>query len=126
MQEKRYFTVEEANECLPELITDISALLELKTELEKLHAKLTPFFEVIPSNGGSRDALLFMQAGDQFREIVERIQRRGCHLKGLDPALIDFPHMRDGKEVFLCWRFGEKEIGYWHEIEGGFAGRKPL
>ena len=126
MQEKKYFTVEEANECIPELITDISALLELKKELEKLHAELTPFLEVIPSNGGSKNALLLMQTGDQFREIVERIQSRGCHLKGLDPALIDFPHMRDGKEVYLCWRFGEKEVRYWHEIESGFAGRKPL
>ncbi len=126
MQEKRYFTVEEANECIPELITDISALLELKEELEKLHAELTPFLEVIPSNGGDKNALSLMQTGDQFREIVERIQHRGCHLKGLDPALIDFPHMRDGKEVYLCWRFGEKEVRYWHEIESGFAGRKPL
>ncbi|RKU18703.1 DUF2203 domain-containing protein [Candidatus Poribacteria bacterium] len=126
MQEKRYFTVEEANECIPELITDISALLELKEELEKLHAELTPFLEVIPSNGGGKNALLLMQTGDQFREIVERIQHRGCHLKGLDPALIDFPHMRDGKEVYLCWRYGEREIRYWHEIESGFAGRKPL
>lgn len=126
MQEKKYFTVEEANEYIPELIRDISTLLELKEELENLHAELTPFFEVIPTNGGHKKAPLFMQTGDQFREIVERIQRRGCHIKGLDPALIDFPHMRDGKEVYLCWRFGEKEIGYWHEIESGFAGRKPL
>ena len=126
MQEKKYFTVEEANECIPELIRDISTLIELKEKLEKLHAELTPFFEVVPYNGGSKNAFLLMQIGEQFREIVRGIERRGCHLKGLDPALIDFPHIRDGKEVYLCWRYGERKIRYWHEIEGGFSGRKPL
>lgn len=126
MQKKRYFTVEEANECIPQLIEDISALLELKEELERLQEELKPFIEEIPSNGGSKKALLLMKIGDQFRDTIKRIEDRGCHIKGLDPALIDFPHIRDGKEVYLCWRFGEKEIGYWHEIESGFSGRKPL
>ena len=126
MQQKRYFTIEEANECIPQLIEDISALLELKDELERLQEELKPFIEEIPSNGGSKNALLLMQTGDQFREIIERIERRGCYLKGLDPALIDFPHIRDGKEVYLCWQFGEKAIRYWHEIESGYSGRKPL
>ncbi len=126
MQEKKYFSVEEANECIPELISDITLLLKLKEELEKLHAKLTPFLEVIPTNGGSKDALRLMQIEEEFRSIVENIQERGCSLKGLEPALIDFPHLRDGKEVYLCWRYGEREIRYWHEIHEGFAGRKPL
>ena len=126
MQEKKYFSVEEANECIPELISDITLLLKLKEELEKLHAKLTPFLEVIPTNGGSKDALRLMQIEEEFRSIVENIQERGCSLKGLEPALIDFPHLRDGKEVYLCWRYGEREIRYWHEILEGFAGRKPL
>ena len=126
MQEKKYFTVEEANECIPDLVSDINVLLTLKEELEKLHAKLTPFFEVIPTNGGSKDALKLMQTGEEFSSIIESIQERGCHLKGLEPALIDFPHLRDGKEVYLCWRYGESEIRYWHEIHDGFTGRKPL
>ena len=126
MQETRYFTVEEANACIPDLNIDITDLLELKDQLEELHAELTPFLEVIPHNGGNKNALLLMQTGDKLREIVRRIERLGCHLKGLDPALVDFPHIREGKEVYLCWRYGEKEIGYWHEIDDGFTGRKPL
>ena len=126
MQEKKYFTVEEANECIQELLEDISDLLELKDVLEKLDADFTPFLEVIPSNGGGKNALLRMQTGEQFREILERIERRGCRLKGFNPVLIDFLHIRDGEEVYLCWRYGEKEIRYWHELDSGFAGRKPL
>ena len=126
MQEKRYFTVEEANACIPDLNIDITELLELKDQLEELHAKLTPFLEVIPHNGGNKNAFLLTRTENKLREIVRRIERLGCHLKGLDPALVDFPHIREGKEVYLCWRYGEKEIQYWHVIEDGFAGRKPL
>lgn len=126
MQKKRYFTVEEANACIPELNIAIAELLELKEQLEHLHAELTPFYEVIPHNGGHKNALLLMRTGDKLREIVRHIENCGCHIKGLDPALIDFPHIREGKEVYLCWRYGETEIGYWHEIDDGFAGRKPL
>ena len=126
MQNKRYFTLEEANRCIPQLVEDISELQALKSELEELHAKLTPLFEVISSNGGDKRTPALLRTGAAFRDILERIARRGCHLKGLDPGLVDFPHLRDGKEVYLCWRFGEQEIHYWHEIEGGFSGRKPL
>lgn len=126
MQEKKYFTVEEVNAYIPELTGEIRALLELKETLASLHAELTPFFEVISSNGGNKKAFLHLQAGEEFRERVERIEERGCLIKGLDPALIDFPHLRDGREVYLCWRYDEKEISYWHEIESGYDARQPL
>ncbi len=126
MQGKKYFTVEEANAYIPELTREIRALLELKEKLVSLHAELTPFFEVISSNGGNKAAFLHLQVAEEFRERIERIEKRGCLIKGLDPALIDFPHIRDGREVYLCWRYDEKEISYWHEIEGGFDGRQPL
>lgn len=126
MEEKRYFTVEEANACIPKIKPDIFALQEIREELEKLHGELKPFIESIPSNGGHKKTLSFMHAGDEFRQIVKRIESHGCHLKGLDPPLLDFPHIRDGKEVYLCWRYGEDEIRFWHEIDSGFAGRKPL
>ena len=126
MQEKRYFTVEEANRCIPHLVEAISKLNVLKDELEQLHAVLTPAFKVISSNGGHKDAPAFFRIAEAFQIIVENIARLGCHLKGLDPGLIDFPHLRNGKEVYLCWQYGEPEIQYWHDIEDGFGGRKPL
>ena len=126
METKRYFTLEEANRCIPFLVKDISVLQTLKSELQELHAELTPLFEVISLNGGDKKAPFFLQTAEQFRQAVQRIEARGCHLKGLDPGLIDFPHLRDGREVYLCWRFGEPEIQYWHEMDTGFSGRKPL
>ena len=126
MQEKRYFTLEEANQCIPELADEISLLKAIRAELAGLQAEITSLMEVVSSNGGSKHTPALLRATAHFQEILERIAARGCHLKGLDPGLVDFPHLRDGKEVYLCWRMGEKEIRYWHEIEDGFAGRQLL
>ena len=126
MQEKRYFTVEEANACIPELVDEISQLRAIRNLLAGLHAEITPLLEVVSSNGGSKHTAALLKATAHFEEILERIAARGCHLKGLDPGLVDFPHIREGREVYLCWRINEKKIRYWHEIEDGFEGRKPL
>jgi len=57
---------------------------------------------------------------------VAEIEEIGVQLKDLEQGLLDFPCVIDGKTVLLCWKLGEKEIGYWHAPEDGFAGRKPL
>ncbi len=126
MQEKRYFTLEEANACIPDLVDDISLLRAIRNQLAGLHAEITPLLEVVSSNGGSKHTAALLSATTRFQEVLDRIADRGCHLKGLDPGLVDFPHIRDGREVYLCWRMGEKQIRYWHEIEDGFDGRQLL
>ena len=126
MQEKRYFTLEEANACIPDLVDDISLLRAIRNQLAALHAEITPLLEVVSSNGGSKHTPALLRATTRFQEVLDRIADRGCHLKGLDPGLVDFPHLRDGREVYLCWRMGENQIRYWHEIEDGFDGRQLL
>ena len=126
MQKKRYFTVEEANACIPELMDEISLLRAIRAKLSALHAEITPLLEVVSLNGGSKRTPDLLKTTAHFQEVVDRITARGCHLKGLDPGLVDFPHLRQGREVYLCWRMGEKKIRYWHEIDDGFDGRQPL
>ena len=60
------------------------------------------------------------------KEGLEAILERGCELKDARTGLLDFRAVRDDRVVYLCWRQGESEIAYWHELEGGFAGRQPL
>jgi len=62
----------------------------------------------------------------RLKEEVDRIQETGCVVKDLDEGLVDFPSLMKGEEVFLCWKVGEERILYWHGLEEGFAGRKPL
>jgi hypothetical protein len=57
---------------------------------------------------------------------VERLQALGVQVKDLDRGLVDFPALRDGEEVLLCWQVGEEVVAYWHGVDEGFAGRKPL
>lgn len=126
MPRNRYFTVQEANQLIPKLEQYIGALKSLRLELEAVGAILTPLFEIVHHNGGHPKTPQFIQAVVQFHEIVEHIHSHGCLLKGVDEGLIDFPHLRKGREVYLCWKSGEKEIGYWHDLETGAAGRQPL
>ena len=126
MEEKRYFTLEEANACIPDLIDEISLLRAIRVKLAALHAEITPLLEVVSTNGGSKHTADLLITTAQFQTVLDGITARGCHLKGLDPGLVDFPHLRDGREVYLCWRMGENKIRYWHEIEAGFDGRQSL
>lgn len=61
-----------------------------------------------------------------LKDTVEAIQETGCQLKDLDTGLVDFPTLYRGKEVYLCWKLGEPDIGYWHAIEDGFRGRRAI
>lgn len=61
-----------------------------------------------------------------MRSAVEELHALGLEVKDVDAGLVDFPALRDGERVYLCWQLGEPEIGYWHGVEEGFAGRKPL
>ena len=57
---------------------------------------------------------------------IEAVHGLGVLVKDVDAGLVDFPALREGEEVLLCWHLGEDEIGYWHGLEDGFAGRRPL
>jgi len=126
MQRKRYFTLEEANRLIPRLEKELSDLKTVRQELAEVGGELTPMFEVVYRNGGHPKSKAFLQLAEQFHEGIDRIHDYGCLIKQLEPGLIDFPHMRDGREVYLCWQFGEKELRYWHDIDAGFSSRQPI
>lgn len=67
-----------------------------------------------------------VSAADALVECVRRIDAAGVQVKDLDEGLLDFPAKRDGEDVLLCWKVGEPEVAFWHGIDEGFAGRKPL
>jgi len=63
---------------------------------------------------------------EELDAVVQEIEASGAHLKDVQLGLVDFPAEKDGEVVYLCWQFGEPEVGFWHRMEDGFAGRKPL
>jgi hypothetical protein len=77
-------------------------------------------------NGGSRKAGELLPYFERMQNALLTIQELGCELKDIDMGLVDFPALREGRVVYLCWRYGEDRLRYWHELDAGFAGRQPL
>ncbi len=127
----RTFTLEEARALLPEVRELAEAMRDRKRAFDQTRRVLRDAGEQAGSNGhGSRDALgAEAEAERLVREIQQRIERlaqMGVEVKGIDEGLVDFPSERDGRIVYLCWRIGEPDIAYWHELHTGFRGRQPL
>jgi hypothetical protein len=131
---QRYFTAEEANELLPEVRLVAEELVEHRLAARAVAAKRAQLVTRIAGNGGDFDPQEPRELEEDFEretaamaEAVERLERLGVIVKDADRGLVDFPALREsGDEVLLCWQVGEDEIAYWHGLEEGFAGRKPL
>lgn len=122
----KYFTVEQANTALETIRPLIAELMQLREEIMASQPEVWPVIQSAVGNGGSK---LSGEIAFKFRKvesIVERVQAMGVLIKDLDTGLLDFPAWRDGRLVYLCWRYGEGSVAYWHDIDAGFAGREPI
>jgi hypothetical protein len=122
---ERHFTREEANALLPQLTTLLTQLREAKDELTDAEAH-EALSEAAPTNGGGEEGRQVGVAFLEVRRMLETVERAGLVLRDIDKGLIDFPAVSDGREIYLCWELGEDEVGYWHDLEGGYGGREPL
>jgi len=122
----RYFTLDEANALLEELRPLVGKMLEVRQELLDLQRELERVLRKVLGNGGNQVASQAAVYFEELRELVDRIQESGVELKDINSGLLDFRSLRGGREVYLCWRYGEDDIGFWHDIDAGFAGRQPL
>lgn len=109
----RYFTPSEANEALPAAVTIAGKARSL---LERGH-------RLISDGGYSAEA---RKLEEDARALLAELGASGVEMKGVTPLLLDFPALRYGTEVYLCWREGEHAIDWWHPIETGIGGRQPL
>ena len=130
---ERHFTREEATALLEEVRPVAEALVAHRRALTVAAARRAMITARISGNGGDFDPQEPRELDQQLereakavKRAVEQLQRLGVLVKDLDRGLVDFPTLRDGEEVLLCWRVGEEEIAHWHGVDEGFAGRKPL
>ncbi|PYV26330.1 MAG: DUF2203 domain-containing protein [Acidobacteria bacterium] len=130
----KYFSRLEAEELLPMIGDHLGLALKQKKRIEELDGELARAAAKIMALGGSippsgelsENRAQRQEVASQLEEALKQIQQTGCLVKDLDIGLVDFPSLIDGQEVYLCWKLGEERIGYYHGIEEGFAGRKPL
>jgi hypothetical protein len=121
----RHYTLEEANAALGWVQDAIATLRTAREGLSDEEAR-EALAEAGPQNGGGDPGRVVSEAFLQLRDALARLQEAEVVLRDLDRGLVDFPAIRDDREVYLCWLEGEDEIGYWHDLEAGFAGREPL
>jgi hypothetical protein len=122
----RLFTVEEANALLPRLKELLDDLALHRDALREKAPHLEPILQAAVTNGGGRAGSEYGVEAYRLYLAAARIRELGVLLKDLDMGLLDFPHEREGRVVFLCWHPPEERVEYWHEIEAGYAGRQPL
>lgn len=130
----RYFSRKEAEELLPLIVSRLEEAREQKHAIDQLDQELAQAAARIMVLGGSlpphkelaRKRAERERGAASVNAVVEKIQETGCVVKDLDEGLVDFPSFIAGQEAYLCWKLGEERIAYWHGLEEGFAGRKPL
>lgn len=123
----RYFSVQDANALLPRLRVLLTELQRIRTAIVAAQPEFVPILDASATNGGSHAASAMLLRFGQVETLVEEVRGMGCQLKDVQMGLVDFLHRRrDGRIVLLCWRLGEDEIGYWHDLDSGFQSRQPL
>ena len=125
MLHERHYTLEQATAALPWVIERIERLREAREGLNDEDARAT-LADAGPGNGGGEAGRVVSAAFLKMRTALIELREMEVVLRDLDRGLVDFPALRDGREVYLCWHEGEDEIGYWHDPEAGFDGREPL
>jgi hypothetical protein len=122
-----FFTTNEANDALPNVIKKFEYALAKNTEAKKIEQEL----QMSISTTNSFESYVTLKqrlnsAITQFYESVELLENTGVVVKSIEQGLLDFPSKRFEEEVWLCWKYGETEIKFWHEKDSGFMGRKPI
>jgi len=129
----RHFTPDEANAELERVRPLVEQLVARRREHVAALERQEELESKIRGNGGGMPPAELAAADAQVGELArglaslaEEITALGVQVKDLDEGIVDFPALREGETVLLCWRLGEGEIAYWHRVEDGFAGRRPL
>ena len=121
-----YFTLQEANETLKEIRPLMEEVQRIRRKILQNQPEAWPAMERSAGNGGNRVLSNMVQDFEKFDALIHRIQELAVLIKDINLGLLDFPALKDGREVYLCWQYGEGEIAFWHEVEAGFAGRQPI
>jgi hypothetical protein len=129
----RHFTPEEANAALSQvrplverMVGHRAAHIEALERQEELEGRIRGNGGGIPPAQLAETAAEVERHARELARAVDDIVELGVEVKDLDEGLVDFPALRRGETILLCWRLGEDEIRFWHTVQEGFAGRRPL
>ncbi len=121
-----YFTLAEANAALEIIRPLIAEILKIRDEILANQPEVWPAIERSAGNGGNAKLSQMAVDFERLDDLVHKVLETGVEVKDINTGLLDFPAWRVDHEVYLCWKYGEDQIGFWHEIDAGFAGRRPI
>jgi hypothetical protein len=125
-EHERLFTLSEANHLIPQLHARLTSIRQAKEVLARTKEDIRKASAQAQYGGGSTVGPLYLSSLQQISTNLQAIHEMGVLVKDLEMGLCDFPHIREGRVVFLCWKFGEQEIRWWHETSTGYKDRCPL
>lgn len=123
---KQYFTLEEARQLLPRIKQLMGRAVLLTQQMREFETEVRKLAQRAVGNSGGAAGTAYLDCLLALRQTIEEVQGTGCLVKSIEEGLVDFPHWMKDREVCLCWRHGEEDIRFWHEVEAGFAGRHPI
>ena len=122
----KYFTVEEANALLPTLEPLMKKLLARRARASRLAQQMGHLLGDYRSNVGAAELSIITQDFVAIERMLAQIQAYGVVVKDVNAGLLDFLSQRNGRDIYLCWRYGEERVAYYHELHTGFAGRQQI
>ena len=122
----QHFSVEEANELLPFILSIFERVHAVRADMAEHSESFEEVHQSAPGNGGDKRGSEMVSQSEAVGRLLIELEEKGVVLKDIDSGIVDFPHLRDEEEVFLCWKIGEMTVGHWHALNAGFRGRQPL
>jgi len=128
----RLFTLSQARRSLPEIAATVIVMRKRALRLDELTALASSMRRTTGADGDpvvSEDSEIQAEMSrleGQIAQLIDHIQQQGVEVKDIRRGLVDWRAERDGREVYLCWQYGERTVSWWHELADGFAGRQPI
>ena len=123
---KVYFSLEQANAVAQAIRPMLGEILAIRQAILEDKPRIWPVIERAAGNGGSKFASEIAREFQRLDTLVREINATGAILRDVNTGLVDFPALREGREIYLCWRYDEPAVSHWHELDAGFSGRKLL
>jgi len=122
----KYFTLQEANESLQLIRPILDEIMEIRNKILAKQPEAWPAIEKSAGNGGNKALSDLVVDFEQLDVLIHQILDTGVQVKDINIGLLDFSALKDGREVYLCWKYGEDDIAFWHEVDAGYTGRQPI
>jgi len=122
----QYFSLQQANEALKIIRPLMDEVQAIRQKILANQPEAWPAIEKSAGNGGNKALSRMVDDFEKLDALIHQILDTGAQIKDVNIGLLDFSALKDGREVYLCWQYGEGDIAFWHEVDAGFAGRQPI